>query len=134
MGGGVARSPALPVSRTFKPAASVTAKNPALTSWAKEYRAVGLGAARFAQSLGKLPDERLSRQAFGIARGPANKPFLPAQNVEESLLLTFEGHSLATGNGDEVRNRGVGISRRPCGVVTVLCDRFVKRHEIDSDR
>ena len=67
----------------FQPAASATATNPALTSWAKECRAVGPGAARFDQSLGKLPFKSLSEQAFG-AQGPLQSSlFLPTQNVEE---------------------------------------------------
>jgi len=55
----------------FQPAASATAKNPALTSWAKECRAVGPGTARFGQRLGKLPFKRLSGKLSG-RRGRCN--------------------------------------------------------------
>jgi len=72
----------------FQPAASATAKNPALTSWAKECRAVGPRTARFDQSLGKLPFKSLAEQAFR-AQGPLQSSlFLPTQNVEEPEFTT----------------------------------------------
>jgi len=63
----------------FQPAASATAKNPALTSWAKEYRAVGPGTPTFEQSLGKLPFKSL---------------FLPTQNVEEPEFFSRKAKTL----------------------------------------
>ena len=71
----------------FQPAASATANNPAVTSWAKECRAVGPRTARFDQTLGKRPFKSLSGQAFG-AQGPLQSSlFLPTQNVEEPFFL-----------------------------------------------
>ena len=72
----------------FQPAASATAKNPALTSWAKECRAVGPGTARFGQSFGKLPFKLLSEQAFGAQAALQSSLFLPTQNVEEPDFAT----------------------------------------------
>jgi len=71
----------------FQPAASATPTNPALTSWAKEYRAVGPGTGRFAQSLLKRPFKRLSGQGFR-ALGPLQSSlFPPSQNVEEPKMI-----------------------------------------------
>ena len=77
----------------FQPAASATAKNPALTSWAKECRAIGPGAARSEQSLGKLPFKRLSGQAFGAQVPLQSSLFLPTQNVEEPLIYSANGQN-----------------------------------------
>ena len=74
----------------FQSAASATAKDPALTSWAKECRAFGPGAARFEQSLGILPFKRLPGQAFGAQR--------PQQTSLSCPLRTSRSRYTPTGN------------------------------------